>query len=66
MFVNKDEISKEEFLEPFFNLFINLMKVTNDNDVFVVKEFLINLIEESEGDTNKFFLELIDIAQLII
>ena len=66
MFVNKDEISKEEFLEPFFNLFINLMKVTNDNDVFVVKEFLINLIEESEGDTNKFFLELIDIAHNII
>ena len=66
MFVNKDEISKEEFLEPFFNLFINLMKVTNDNDVFVIKEFLINLIEESEGDTNKFFLELIDIAHNII
>ena len=66
MFVNKDEISKEEFLEPFFNLFINLMKVTNDNDIFVIKEFLINLIEESEGDTNKFFLELIDIAHNII
>ena len=66
MFVNKDEISKDDFLEPFNNLFINLMKVTNDNDVFVIKEFLTNLIEESEGDTNKFFLELIDIAHNII
>ena len=27
---------------------------------------MINLIEESEGDTNKFFLELIDIAHNII
>ena len=41
MFVNKDEISKEEFLEPFFNLFINLMKVTNDNDDLFHEYFLI-------------------------
>ena len=66
LFENKEEISKEEFLEPFINLFVNLMKVTNDKDVLTIKDFLTNLIEEAEGDTNKFFLELFEIAHNII
>ena len=66
LFENKEEMSKEEFLEPFINLFVNLMKVTNDKDVLTIKDFLTNLIEEAEGDTNKFFLELFEIAHNII
>ena len=65
MFDNKEEITKEEFLEPFINLFINLMKVTNDKDISEIKEFFANLIDETEGDSNKFFYELIDIANNI-
>ena len=64
--INKDEITKEEFLKPFVDLFLNLMKVTNDKDILTIKDFFSNLIEETEGDTNKFFLELIDISNNIV
>ena len=66
LFENKEEITKENFLEPFINLFINLMRVTNDKDALIIKEFFNNLIEETEGDTNKFFFELIEIAHNIV
>ena len=66
LFENKEEVTKEEFLEPFINLFIDLMKVTHDKDILTIKEFFLNLIEETEGDTNKFFFELIDIAHNIV
>ena len=65
MFDNKEETTKEEFLEPFINLFINLMQVTNDKDISEIKEFFVYLIDETEGDSNKFFYELIDIANNI-
>ena len=66
LFENKDEITKEEFLKPFVDLFLNLMKVTNDKDILTINEFFSNLIEETEGDTNKFFLELIDLSNNIV
>ena len=66
LFENKEETTKEEFLKPFVDLFINLMKVTNDKDILTINDFFSNLIEETEGDTNKFFLELIDISNNIV
>jgi hypothetical protein len=42
------------------------MKVTNDKDILTINEFFSNLIEETEGDTNKFFLELIDLSNNIV
>ena len=66
LFENKDEITKEEFLKPFVDLFLNLMKVTNDKDILTINEFFSNLIEETEGDTNKLFLELIDLSNNIV
>ena len=66
LFENKYEITKEEFLKPFVDLFLNLMKVTNDKDILTINEFFSNLIEETEGDTNKFFLELIDLSNNIV
>ena len=65
-FENKDKITKEDFLKPFVNLFIDLMKVTDDKDIVIIQEFLSNLIDETEGDCNKFFYELIDITHNII
>ena len=66
LFEKKEEITKEDFLKPFIDLFVNLMKITNDKDTQSIQDFFSNLIEETEGDTNKFFLELIDIAQNIV
>ena len=66
LFENKEETTKDEFLKPFVDLFINLMKVTNDKDILTINDFFSNLIEETEGDTNKFFLELIDISNNIV
>ena len=66
LFENQEEITKDKFLKPFIDLFIDLMKVTNEKDISKIKDFLTNLIEEAEGDTNKFFYELIDISHNLI
>ena len=66
LFENKEEATKEEFIEPFVNLFIESMKVTQSNDIQLINEFFSNFIDDMEGDTNRFFLELIDIFENIV
>ena len=66
LFENKEEATKEEFIEPFINLFIESMKITQSNDIQLINDFFNNFIEDMEGDTNRFFLELIDIFENIV
>ena len=66
LFENKEEATKQEFIEPFINLFIESMKATQNNDIQLINEFFNNFIDEMEGDTNRFFLELIDIFENIV
>ena len=66
LFENKEEAAKEEFIEPFINLFIESMKVTQSSDIQLINEFFNNFIDDMEGDTNRFFLELIDIFENIV
>ena len=66
LFENKEEATKEEFIEPFVNLFIESMKVTQSNDIQLINQFFSNFVDDMEGDTNRFFLELIDIFENIV
>ena len=66
LFENKEEATKEEFIEPFINLFIESMKVTQSSDIQLINEFFSNFIDDIEGDTNRFFLELMDIFENIV
>jgi len=66
IFENKEEATKEEFIKPFVNLFIESMKVTQANDIKLINEFFNNFIDDMEGDTNRFFLELIDIFENVV
>jgi hypothetical protein len=66
IFENKEEATKDEFIQPFINLFIESMKVTQSNDIKLINEFFNNFIDDMEGDTNRFFLELIDIFENVV
>ena len=66
IFENKEEATKDEFIQPFVNLFIDSMKVTQANDIKLINEFFNNFIDDMEGDTNRFFLELIDIFENVV
>ena len=66
LFENKEEATKEEFIEPFINLFIESMKVTQSNEIQLINDFFSNFIDDIEGDTNRFFLELMDIFENIV
>ena len=57
-FEGKTEITKEDFILPFYNLFIESMKTTQETDKQFVKNFLDNYLESLNGDTNEFFNEL--------
>ena len=66
IFENKEEATKDEFIQPFVNLFIESMKVTQSNDIKLINEFFNNFIDDMEGDTNRFFFELIDIFENVV
>ena len=66
LFENKEEVTKTEFIEPFIHLFLESMKVTKNSDIQLINEFFNNFIDNIEGDTNRFFLELIDIFENIV
>ena len=57
-FEGKSEATKEDFLEPFNNLFIESMKVTLESDKQVVKLFLSNYLDNTNGNTNEFYNDL--------
>ena len=55
---DSNEISSEDFINPFLQLLIEDMKVTNDQDIEILHYFLENILEKFENDTDKF-LEII-------
>ena len=65
-FDGKTESSKEDFLLPFINLFLESMKVTQENDKLIVQSFLNEYIDYLNGNTNEFFNELIQIFENLL
>ena len=65
-FEGKKESTKEEFLEPFINLFLKNMKVTKEEDKQIVLSFFDNLINSLKGDTNKFLNHLMKILENLV
>ena len=53
-FDSNDEVSKNDFLEPFSQLIIENMKIKNKKDIKIINLYLDNLLEEYENDTEKF------------
>ena len=51
---DNDEVSKNDFLEPFSQLIIENMKIKNKKDIKIINLYLDNLLEEYENDTEKF------------
>ena len=64
-FSNKKETTKEDFLEPFLKMFIETMKITQDKDIEIIKNFLSDLIDSLNGETGGFFSGLIEIFENI-
>ena len=65
-FTGKTESSKEEFLLPFNNLFIELMNVTEESDKQIIQKFFDDYIEYLKGNTSDFFNELSVIFENVI
>ena len=65
-FEGKTESSKEEFLLPFINLFIELMNVTQESDKETIQKFFNDYIEYLKGNTSDFFNELLVIFENVI
>lgn len=61
LFQNKEEATKEEFLEPFVKMFIETMKITQDKDVEVVSNFLNDFVDSLNGETYVFFKGLMEV-----
>ena len=66
LFEGKSESSKEEFLQPFINLFIESMKVTQESDKLIVQTFFNEYIEFLKGNTNDFFNEIVIIFENLV
>ena len=64
-FDGKNETSKQEFLEPFINMFIDFMKLKINSDIEVVKLFFNGYIDKLNGDTSVFYMELTEIFKNI-
>ena len=64
-FSNKKETTKEDFLEPFLKMFIETMKITQDKDIEIIKNFLSDFIDSLNGETGGFFSGLIEIFETI-
>ena len=62
-FRGKEEITKENFISPFYNLFIESIKATHEKDKKAIKKFLNDYIDAFKGDRNKFFNQLNNIFQ---
>ena len=62
-FEGKTESSKEDFLSPFINLFLESMKVTQDSDKQIVVSFFNEYLDFLKGNTNEFFNELNNIFE---
>jgi len=65
LFENKEEATKEEFIEPFSKMFIETMKVTQEKDIEIINNFLIDFVDSLNGDTAMFFNGLMEIFENI-
>ena len=54
---DKKEVTKEEFIQPFVNLFIEAMKVSQNDDIKLINEFLNGILELN--DDISFFIIVI-------
>ena len=61
IFENKEEATKEEFIEPFVKLFIETMKITQEKDIEVINNFLNDFVDSLNGETVVFFNGLIEV-----
>ena len=61
LFENKEEASKEEFIEPFIKMFIDTMKITQDKDIEVITNFLSDFVDSLNGETSLFFTGLMEV-----
>ena len=61
IFENKEEATKEEFIEPFIKMFIETMKITQERDIEIVANFLSDFVDSLNGETSLFFNGLMEI-----
>ena len=61
LFENKDETTKEEFIDPFVKMFIETMKITQQKDIEIVTNFLNDFIDSLNSETLMFFNGLIEV-----
>jgi hypothetical protein len=61
LFENKEEATKEEFIEPFVKMFIETMKIKNEKDIEVINNFLNDFVDSLNGETEVFFNGLIEV-----
>ena len=61
-----DEISKDDFIEPYKQLFIDNLKITKKNDIQIINFYLDDLLESNENDTEKFQANLNEIFNSIV
>ena len=61
LFENKEEATKEEFIEPFVKMFIETMKIKNEKDIEVINNFLNDFVDSLNGETEVFFHGLIEV-----
>ena len=61
IFENKEEATKEEFIEPFVKMFVETMKITQEKDVEVINNFLSDFVDSLNGETVVFFNGLLEV-----
>lgn len=60
-FENQEEMNKEEFIEPFINLFIHCSKTSIEYDKKFIEQFINDLLENNNNDTTAFY----DLLQIL-
>ena len=61
LFENKEEATKEEFIEPFAKMFIETMKITQEKDIEVINNFLNDFVDSLNGETEVIFNGLYEV-----
>ena len=66
LFENKVDATKEEFLQPFIDFFIESMKIKKEDDVQIVKNFMNDFIDYNNWDSEIFIQGIAKISDSII
>ena len=61
LFENKEEATKEEFIDPFVKMFIETMKITQEKDIEIITNFLNDFVDSLNSETIMFFNGLIEV-----